>query len=346
MDLKIYDKTLNFVGIVDNCSSIQWNRKYFETGNFELHAPINTNNLALLMLENIITKPNTIEAGVIEDIQLIENSQTQEMVIKGRFLSSYLDRRLIKGTFNFNGKVEDAMRSIINKVSAIPLLELGTLNGFDETVSFQAANMNALKCMTNLSKSSNIGFRFVPDFENKKIVFETYKGTDRTVNQSTNNRVTFSELYSNLDSAEYRINRQVQVTKVVATATYTSDTNSKEITVEVGDGSGLELVERYVKANIDSKDIDEQTFTNNLKQAAQLQLSNISESFESDVNPYINFNYKDDYDIGDIVTVAKTSWGIVKNLRLTELNEIYETEVMQIVPTLGTPLPVQIDWSV
>ena len=58
MDLKIYDKTLNFVGIVDNCSSIQWNRKYFETGNFELHAPINTNNLALLILENIITKPN------------------------------------------------------------------------------------------------------------------------------------------------------------------------------------------------------------------------------------------------------------------------------------------------
>ena len=72
MDLKIYDKTLNFVGVVDNCYQYNGIVKYFETGNFELHAPINTNNLALLMLENIITKPNTIEAGVIEDIQLIK----------------------------------------------------------------------------------------------------------------------------------------------------------------------------------------------------------------------------------------------------------------------------------
>ena len=345
MDLKIYDPKLNFAGIVDNCSSIVWNRKYFESGDFELHSPITENNLALFKLENIVSKLDTIEAGIIEDIQMIENSETKEMIIKGRFLSAYLDRRLVKGTFNFTGRVEDAMRSVIGKISDIPLLELGKFNGFNERISFQVTNMNALKCMTNLSKSSNIGFRVVPDFVRKKIVFETYKGLDRTVDQSANNRVIFSELYSNLDSASYRINRQVQVTKVLATATYTNGTDSKDITVEVGGGTGLDLVERFVKPIIDSENIDEQTFTDNLRQAAQLQLSKISESFESDVNPYINFAYKEDYEIGDIVTVKKDLWGIIKNLRISEVSEVYETEVMQIVPTLGNPLPVKIDWS-
>ena len=61
-----------------------------------------------------------------------------EIVIKGRFLESYLDRRLIKATTYYTGNAEDSIRSIISNMVAIPLLELGTDHGLTETLVFQA----------------------------------------------------------------------------------------------------------------------------------------------------------------------------------------------------------------
>lgn len=38
----------------------------------------------------------------------------------------------------------------------------------------------------------------------------------------------------------------------------------------------------------------------------------------------VNFSYKKDYDLGDIVTVRKKAWGIEMDKRITEIQEIYE----------------------
>ena len=138
MEVRIYDRDLNFKGVIENHTSLIWTRKYYEPGNFEIHAPITEQNLRLLAKGNIISKRGSSEAGVIEDIENEESDLKNEITAKGRFLSSYMDRRLIKSTVNFSGKIEVAMRNLLSGVTAIPLVELGTLNGFTETVEFQA----------------------------------------------------------------------------------------------------------------------------------------------------------------------------------------------------------------
>lgn len=200
MEARIYDRNLNFKGIIENHTSLIWDRKYYEPGNFEIHAPITDRNLALLAKGNIISKRGSEEAGVIEDIENEESDIKNEITAKGRFLSSYMDRRLIKSTVNFSGKVEVAMRQLLTGATAIPLVELGTLNGFTETVEFQATMKNLMSYETKLAKSAAIGYRFRPDFRQKKILFETYKGTDRTTAQGINSRVIFSESYNNLNN--------------------------------------------------------------------------------------------------------------------------------------------------
>lgn len=133
MEVRIYDRDLNFKGVIENHTSLIWTRKYYEPGNFEIHAPITEQNLRLLAKGNIISKRGSSEAGVIEDIENEESDLKNEITAKGRFLSSYMDRRLIKSTVNFSGKIEVAMRNLLSGVTAIPLVELGTLNGFTET---------------------------------------------------------------------------------------------------------------------------------------------------------------------------------------------------------------------
>lgn len=64
-----------------------------------------------------------------------------------------------------------------------------------------------------------------------------------------------------------------------------------------------------------------------------LVANGISESFECEAEAGVNFTYKVNYDLGDIVTVKKKSWNMAKNLRITEICKVYEYGGMYVVPT-------------
>ncbi|HJD38163.1 MAG TPA: siphovirus ReqiPepy6 Gp37-like family protein, partial [Candidatus Blautia ornithocaccae] len=68
MEIRVYDREMNFKGIVDNATSLIWIRRYYEVGEFELHAPLTDRNLELLKADNLVTIRGAKEAGIIEDI--------------------------------------------------------------------------------------------------------------------------------------------------------------------------------------------------------------------------------------------------------------------------------------
>lgn len=347
MEIRIYDAVLDLKGIIENQTSLIWNRKFHEPGDFELHAPITSFNINTIKIGNLITMYGQDEAGIIEDIQLVESLEKNEIVAQGRFLAGYMGRRLIQGTVNLDATIENAMRSLIEQATPIPLLELGPLNGFTERVSGQVTYKNLLNFMEKLSRAGNIGYRFRPDFNQKKIIFETYKGLDRSIGQSVNNRVTFSENYDNLNEVEYRANDQgySNVAYVVG-----KDSNDREVIEVVGDteSTGLDRREIYVDGSgVSDSDLTPAAYREALKQEGINALNSevFSETFECDTNANGNFRYRINYDLGDIVTVKKASWGMQKTLRITELQETYEYGHMTVTPTLGNPLPTAIDWE-
>lgn len=345
MEVRIYNKELHRIGQMENQTSLIWTRKFYEPGNFEIHAPITDENLFLLRPGNLIGKKGSEEAGVIENIEKEESDIKNEITVKGRFLSSYMERRLIKNTVNYNGTVENAMRQLLTGAAPIPLVELGALNGFTETVRFQATMKNLLLYETKLSKTGTIGYRFRPDFKKRKIVFETYQGKNRTFKQHENNRVIFSEDYNNLNNAIYKYNDQNFKTKVIVGGQEEGDARTY---YELGGGSGLDLRELFVDAkDINPAGMTEVQYKSALLQRAQEALNEaiISETLECETEAAINFTYKADYDLGDIVTVRKKRWGLNMDQRITELQEIYEFGGLIVVPTLGDPMPESIKWE-
>lgn len=344
MEIRVYNSALYRIGQLENETSLIWTRKCFEPGTFELHAPITDRNLSLLSKGNIVSYSGAKEAGTIEDLELEESDIKNEITAKGRFLSSYMDRRLIKTTYNFNGRAEDAMFGLYDYCVAIPLVEKAAKKGFTERIQFQATMKNLLLYQTKIAKSSNIFFRFRPDFVNHKIIFETYKGTDHSVAQNTNKRVIFSEEYNNLKNVIYKYNDQALKTYAVVGG---AGEGSERKYVTVGGGSGLNLREVFVDArDLQQGDLSTADYEATLKQRGYDELNKdiVAESLESETEPSINFQYKEDYDLGDIVTVRKKKWGLYTNQRITEIQEVYEYGVGYIVPTLGSPLPETIDW--
>lgn len=346
MEIRIYNAELDLQGIIENQISLVWTRKYNEAGDFELHVPITDYNRRLCKVNNLVYKENSDEAGVIEYILMEESIEKNEITCKGRFLSSYMDRRITKATKTYDGKVEEIMRKLLSEDTVpLPRVQLGTLNGFPETATFQCTYKGLLLYMQKLAKSVNFGFRFRPNFNTKTITFEVYKGVDRSMSQGVNNRVIFSEMYENLNNVTYVENNQEFKSKIYVGGT--GEWPNREV-VAVGEGEGLELREMFYSAtDVTNDGLTAAEYRQALAQRGyeQLDANAYAKSFECETEPDINFLYKVNYDLGDIVTVKKKSWNITEDLRITEIQEIYESGMMTIVPTLGTPLPETIDWE-
>lgn len=340
MEIRIYNPDLELQGIVDEFSTLIWIRRYQSPGEFELRTPYAAESKRLLIPENIVQRydgQTTLEAGVIENIQMTSD----EIIVKGRFLESYLDRRLIKATTYYTGNVEDSMRSIISNMVAIPHLELGTDQGLTETLTFQATYKKVLNIIEKACKATTLGFRIRPDFSARKMYFEVYKGEDWTVEGVPN--VIFSEKYDNLTNERYTYDSTNLATKAFATQLI----NDVRVAYDVGEGTGLDLRELHVATNVDTDGRTSAQIKSSMETQGQRALEShvIIESFTFATAADAPFVYRDDYDIGDQCRVHHVAWDINLALRVSEIEEDYKDGGREIVLTCGSPLPEIIDFE-
>lgn len=331
---EIYDSSLTWLGIIEDYSSMQWTRRYTKAGSFELHAPNNT----LFVTENIIR--NGDEAAVIESVK-ITNSPTQgEMAeVRGRFLLSYLDRRILWGLHAYTDTAEDVMRGLVtSNLRSLPVTVAASV-GYTGTIDYQCSYGGLLDEVEAIAEMSELGVKIGFDR-----VFTVYHGLDRTSTQSVNSRAVFSTAFENVLSSEYYYN----ATKLKNVAAVAGQGDGEDrIVVTVGTETGLDRREVY----IDARDIGDGTTEAPIDvptQQAQLAIRGAqklaelkaTESFNVDVDPYGNLIYKTDYDLGDIVTVV--DMGFATDARITEVKEIYEGAGLKLDLTLGYERVVKI----
>ena len=339
-DVRIYTSDMELIGFVSGITSLQWHRMYYAPGEFELHVAITDDNVRYMQLENLIWIPGKPEAGVVESVDIKYSATERDLVVKGRFLESYMDRRLIRPSYTAdNANTETVMRTLLSNAAEIPNVVLGDVIGITDTVSFNAQYKGLLDYEQRLAKSAAVGFRFRPDFEKKTITFEIWKGVDRSANQTDRPQVIFSTDYGNLEQIEY--SKDNYSYKNVCYVGQFTDGTVTDVYI-TGDDSliGLDRRETWLEAS----DVDKNSLTTDQYQSSMIQRGKDelrsnkckSSTFDSSVNPDGNFKYLMDYDLGDIVTIRRPEWGIERDERITEINEIYENGIFKIEPTFGT----------
>jgi hypothetical protein len=360
MELYIFDRELNFIGILDRFTSLRWVRRYHKVGEFELQCALTEESINLLKREYIVFKKDDEEAGFIEYRNLKQNSDGSEtLVIKGEFLTGYFGRRIIWGIENINSTVEDAMRTLVlkNCISAtdnnrnIVNLLLGSLKGYTQALNYQVSYKDLLEELESLSNLSNLGYRIKFSVQDRKLIFDIYAGLDRTVNQVANPPAVFSKEFENILEQQY-VDSLNNYRNVALVAGEGEDANRKM--VSVGERSGLDRFEIFIDArDVSSKQTInnvETTLTNDqynalLKERGNIKLQYYKEiqTFDSKVNVRSNLTYKVDFDLGDIVTCTSKKWGITLDARITEIEEIYESNGFSINIIFGNSIPTLID---
>jgi hypothetical protein len=342
MELWIFDSNNNgYLDVIDNYSSLRWRRKYFEPGEFEIHLPATKENISLLKMGRLVHIFEYKETGIIEFMGINDD----DLKISGQMLSCCLDSCYINTTYNFlnqpYGKtMADLVRNHGKMPHCNPFLDVGAIYEGSELLNCQIGIKNLLNILIKLSKTSNIGFKVYLDLKTEKWKFETYLGIDRSINQSLRFPAVFSDDYGNLTGASYTYDISKHKNNALVLG---EGEGAERMRVEVDIGKSGDA-RRYMV--VDARDLRKEGMSDNqyrniLHQRGLEKLAEqeVVESFDADAATNIQWKYRTDWDLGDIVTVESVKWGISVNKRITEVEEIFENGVHNIIPTFGTPLP-------
>lgn len=359
--VEIRDSNTDVIGIIDVAKSIIWHSVYFGVGDFEIYAEASPEVVALLQAGNYVTRPDDLEVGIIEAIDISENAQDGMMVTAtGRFAKSILDRRLIyslSGSVNaptiLRGNVETEVRRVVyeNAIACtfdsrrnIPILALGDVAGIPlkivdaegKAAQKQVSYRNLLEYTDEVLAEYGLAATVILDEAAKKLRYVIYAGTDHsTDNTAGNEPIVFSKDYDNLENSSYQYNAATE--KNVALIGGEGEGVNRFYSLVAGTQTGLQRREMWVDASSinktfkDGSDI-EQTYSDEdykaMLDAAGVQ--NLAQNVVSEVfdgtmditnSPWL---YNRDFALGDIVTMQSNDIGKYINVRLREVLEVQD----------------------
>lgn len=363
MELKIFNRDLELIGIVDSFSSLIWNRKYNSLGDFQLNILFTSEVNSILNVDNIVYKDNG-ECGFITSKEIkVDDDGTESIEVKGKFILGYLERRIIWGQENINSNVIDASYMLVdnNCISCkeqrkIPALILGEKISYEIHLVKQISYDNLLDTVCSIVQAHELGVKVDFDIINKKLVFKIYEGIDRSINQKVVAPVIFSRDFENVLSQNYiESNNNYKNVALIGGA----GEGAERKTTAIGQQSGLDRYELFVDArdigdtryvtNDNNESIEEPMPDNEyielLKNRGNEKLTQYYKikSFDSTININSNLKYKEDYDLGDVVTFFDRKWGITIDTRITEISEVYDVEGLTINITFGNGAPILIE---
>ena len=363
--------TREIIGIIDTAKSIIWRSCFYDTGDFEIYVPCSSETVNLLVEGNFVTRPNDRNVGIIEKIEITFNEFDGRMIIAtGRMAKSILDRRIIyRLTDNsvsptiLSGNVEHAARAVVynNAIDCefdsnrnIDALVLGAHSGNTKIIvdangdaaTKQVTYNNLLSWTDEFLREYEIG-AYIGINDSLKLEYLCFEGADRSVdNTDGNDPVIFSQDFDNLLSSDYIYSSESY--KNMALIGGEGEGTARFVSALIPDLTGIERREMFINASTSSKTYkddqgDEQTLTDE-EYNTQLQSigaqdlagAQIVQSFDGTIN--VNngvYIYKENFNLGDLVTVQDNAIGLYINTRIIEVIETQDENGYNITANYG-----------
>lgn len=370
---RINGEYLDLLGICNNSSSILWTLNFFKGDTFTIKAPASAENVKLFKQGNVVellkdSKSNFSNyCGIITMVSIRQTMQGEQINVQGKSVDGMLDRRVL--TEYATG---DSFMTIFRK-NAGDLALIGRnfpATKFVTNTDFEGVFGDAMR-WKKLSEYANTAGQFlgvglrtsiahnVVDLDTGKylkpyFIVEAYKGVDRTIDQTENKAVVFSDVYQNATNFEYDYNENGAVTSVVMYSNANYDAVNK-IDVEsfVGYDAaaiGFDRIEKTgtVKAVTMEENrgsalspdwwtvLDYNATAESAKEKQDTIYVKPTSAFDCELQ--LPESYNKAFEIGDIITTQNSGWNITENKRITQITELYDSNKSQFKATLGEPL--------
>ncbi|EJW17558.1 siphovirus ReqiPepy6 Gp37-like family protein [Paenibacillus alvei] len=328
--IRIIDTSFNLLGEIDNYESLQFIRRFFGTGEFELHISVGKQYADTLQKGNVIMLVgHAHKSGIITSRQItLGEDGTQTVVAKGTTLEGVLDRRVTvtQDYDRVRGAAETVIKHYVNQHISnasdpdrkIPYFICAPDQKRGKETPWQSRFEPLHEVVEKIAKFCDIGYYAYVDIPSRKWVFDVMTGRDLTTGQKVNPPVIFSTQFNNVQSQEF-----VEADSSYKNVGYAGGKGEEEerLIQVVGNVSGLERREVFMDCS-SAEDAVELSEMGAQKLAEYGQII----TFDGRVLDTRSFQYEHDWDLGDIVTLRDDEWGVELNSRITEVREIYEQD--------------------
>jgi len=345
---------------INGAKRIMWVERYSEPGEFEIEAPLSSGLRDFLPLGTLISHLDTMEVMIVENQSIGEKTKEDPTItITGRSFESYLENRIvgidlartsgliaeyvIDADFTWNqivNLINEHIRDTINADDAlVNVYAVAAIDGTSVSESRIIDRGTVHERVHELLKIDDLGIKTIrrsPFSEFGGSTLDTilliYVGEDHT------NDVIFSWTGGDLDSIEYLFSNKALKNSALVV--------SKYLYIPV-DGTETKYNRRTMI--VDASDIDGHLNElpaggDLLAQIAKMQVrgrqalasqSGVSIS-QSDISKISKYQYRKDYNIGDLVTLQSDYRNSV-TVRVTEYAEIEDKNGESGHPTLSVP---------
>lgn len=354
MDMYVYNKELELVGVTDQVTSLMWTKRYPLGDTFSATFPANENNLKLIRPQMILEIPGRY-SGMITYRNV---SSTGGIIrVSGCSFDGMMNSRVIA-----DGSYTDTLLTIIDKNlgEAVKNPDRRFEHTYvDKTVDCTNLNretvtyMNLGEYVGKICGENMLLIRSEIDHSEteNKIRLYARKCADRSINQEQNDPIVFSELYDNVGSmdavySEEGCNNSAFIYTVSEADTVASWNG------EFGGGVGysrregvyqIDPVIRYeCRTNEDGSLVWYPVLdvAKTKKRASDFFKNNCSDEFTNciDAAVKVDSDYAKRFDVGDIVTIYSSRFGISQDARITEISESFTVSGLNINVTFGEPM--------
>lgn len=352
MNIYVINTNLERVAVIDAYSSIIWNNRYYEPGEFELYLQARQDYIDTLKQDYyLIREDDESNAMIIEAIETQTDAEEGNyLIVKGRCLKSLVYRRVIWEQTTLYGQVETCIERIVNENIISPKEENRKISNFTigdmvttgEIMTAQYTGNNLGETITAICQTYGIGWRVDLDLERKKFIFVLFAGIDRSYRQDLRPWVVFSNDYENLLTSIYTFDKSAY-SNVARVAGEGEGVERRVVTV--GDVSGLERREIFIDARDISSNEGEMSDKEYFAQLTQRGVEKLSETtetrnFEGETVDY-TYKYGEDYYLGDIVEVVN-EYGMKAATRVLEVIQSEDDSGKYTIPTFSDYLESEV----
>ena len=361
--LTILSPQLVPLGLLNQFTALTWTSRTTTFGGFELWCPMLPENSELLKPDNLLWIGGD-ELGVIETIKKSTDEQGgTTLQVSGRFIESWLERRIIWGQYSGTEVVSNHLRNMVNlnaispsdSKRVIPNLRLSTTQeALGPSISFSDSYSNLWNTVVELANSHSLFIRIKANVPEGKLLFTILKGTNRSVEQSILPAVVLSTDLSDILTDSYTLDATTWCNmSLVAGAGEGVQRKTSEIN---GSLSGLSRRELFVDAR-DLQDYEEvvtpegntrvpiatSVYDGMLQERGKSKLGEVPlvESFDANIRMYgpRAYEYGVDYFLGDRITMQDPNLGIQVSTEISEVQQFWDENGYSLSLVLGTSAP-------
>lgn len=337
---------------IDSCSSIQWTRKLWEIGSFEIHCSLNKRG-ADKLTEDTIVFLDTHRAGIINFPSIEMGKLFKKVVNKGgelkdlcRWRDTVPDQIAETQYYGYDrypavGDPDAPVETIMKQMVARHMVDPEDTNralaniviapdqGRGAAIRWSSRFAQLSDAFKKIGTVYGVGYEISIDLENNRYVFDTIHGNDHTASSSS--PVVFSTAWSNIATLKYGVDKSKYYNTAYLGGAGEDEARLIQVIYEDDEiKTGYNRRETF----IDCGSIDNIA---DLIYEGKYKLKDyvVVRTLTGDIVPNGPYVYGVDWDLGDFVTLSSADFGVELDVQITEVKEIYERGKIKAVPTFG-----------